>query len=91
MTRRKPNQLQELKDRIAMLEGSMANVATMSIVYLPGGQVIGAALTVGQDPARILSAKRALQQVINHLDDLLMVAQVQVPGPQGPPVPVNSE
>ena len=81
----KPNQLEQLKVRVAGLEEAMSNIATMSVAYLPGGQVVGAALTVGQDRARILSAKRALQQVTNHLDDLLMAIQVQVPIP--PPEP----
>lgn len=81
MSRRKPNQLQELKTRIAGLEEAMGQVAVLSVAYLPGGQVISAALTVGQDRARIVSAKRALQQVTNHLDDLLAALSVQVPIP----------
>lgn len=82
MPRRKPNQLQVLKDRVAGLEAGMQNVGTLSITYLPSGQVISAALTVGQDHARIISAKRALQGVINHLDDLLVLpTPTPMPGP----------
>ena len=87
MTRRKPNQLEELKTRIVGLEEAMARVAVLTVAYLPGGQVISAALTVGQDRARIVSAKRALQQVTNHLDDLLAALSVQVPAPVPAPEP----
>ena len=87
MPRRKPNQLKDLQIRVAGLEAQMGAIATLSVAYLPGGQVISAALTVGQDRAAIVSAKRALQGVINYLDDLLAVVAVQVPAPPAAPEP----
>jgi len=86
MTRRKPNQLENLKKRVAGLETGLDNIGTLSIAYLPGGQVISAALQLGQDRANLLSIKRALQNTINHLDSLLVLpAPVPTPTPEPPP------
>ena len=91
MTRRKPNQLQALKKRVAGLEAAMQDVGTLSIAYLPSGQVISAALQIGKDRANLLAVKRALQEVINHLDSLLVIP-LPVPTPEPPPlVPPETE
>lgn len=91
MTRRKPNQLQQLKDRVAGLEAGMNDIGTLSVAYLPGGRVVSAALQIGQDRANLLSVKRALQEVINHLDSLLVLpALTPTPGPP-PQAPREAE
>lgn len=91
MPRRKPIQVKELQDRVANLEGTLQNISTLSIAYLPGGQVLSAALMVAQNHAQIVSAKRALQQVINHLDDLLVQVPTQpLPTPPQDPEPETS-